>query len=611
MASEASGHLLLDLPGGVLRAVLDCLSASDLVSVVCTCKQLRDVGSEDVVWEPRLQTWKFGSARWQADQQPCMLKFRSRKQMDKESLAQVKTLCFLKTMFSSVRELRSKGADVQDLLTGLALQEGCLKAGQRYWAHFALRQVTSKLSGERMAALLASDNVKGPQVEEGALLLAQIHYPTVDFAGIPVFLDELAGELKRRLEHRGISGGPKALTVLSELLSSQPKEEGAFDERADLGADSFEQHARLTQRLSQLTVPEAPYGLGLKGESVEYYRPDNSLLPYVLTARRGIPISLAIIHAAVARRAGLGVDCVGMPMHLVNKMGEPDAPDERFIDVFDGGKLLTRSEMRDMMHRLIDSFAAAYLEPMTRSELYRRMCMNLVHTYRAKPPPAMPDILKCVLELMLAMSDSADVRQMHAKECDRLGDFQGVREFLEYKSPGSSRTGALAMALINSEQELAREHTRVVKRPEDGSVQHCIGQTMSHQRYHYRGLIYGWDAVCSASEQWIQHMNVDSLPKGRYQPFYNVLVDSDDIPFQTTYVAQENIIPHGAESGLNAQPCSPIVHPEVHRHFEGRCDGSSRYEPNAHLRYRYPEDVFECDSPACCGQHHNSHAGQQ
>ena len=42
---------------------------------------------------------------------------------------------------------------------------------------------------------------------------------------------------------------------------------------------------------------------GLQGESVEYYRPDNSLLPYVLTARRGIPISLAITHAAVARRA--------------------------------------------------------------------------------------------------------------------------------------------------------------------------------------------------------------------------------------------------------------------------------------------------------------------
>ena len=81
MSSESSGHLLLDLPGGVLRAVLDCLSASDIVSVVCTCKQLRDVGSDDVVWEPRLQSWKFGSARWQADQQPWMVKYRSRKQV--------------------------------------------------------------------------------------------------------------------------------------------------------------------------------------------------------------------------------------------------------------------------------------------------------------------------------------------------------------------------------------------------------------------------------------------------------------------------------------------------------------------------------------------------
>jgi len=46
----------------------------------------------------------------------------------------------------------------------------------------------------------------------------------------------------------------------------------------------------------------------------------------------------------------------------------------------------------------------------------------------------------------------------------------------------------------------------------------------------------------------------------RYQPFYNVLVDSDNIPFQTTYVAQENIVPQVAESG---QACSPIIHPEV------------------------------------------------
>lgn len=48
------------------------------------------------------------------------------------------------------------------------------------------------------------------------------------------------------------------------------------------------------------------------------------------------------------------------------------------------------------------------------------------------------------------------------QECDRLNDFQGVRDYLEYKSPGSSRTGSLAVALINSEQELAREQSRSI-----------------------------------------------------------------------------------------------------------------------------------------------------
>lgn len=46
---------------------------------------------------------------------------------------------------------------------------------------------------------------------------------------------------------------------------------------------------------------------------------------------------------------------------------------------------------------------------------------------------------------------------------------------------------------------------------------------------------------------------------------------------------------------------------QVDKYFEGRCSGAARYEPNAHLRQRYPDDVFQCDSASCCGQHH----GQQ
>lgn len=48
-----------------------------------------------------------------------------------------------------------------------------------------------------------------------------------------------------------------------------------------------------------------------QGESWDYNKVETSLLPFVLTHRRGIPISLAVIHAAVGRRAGLPIDCIG------------------------------------------------------------------------------------------------------------------------------------------------------------------------------------------------------------------------------------------------------------------------------------------------------------
>lgn len=39
----------------------------------------------------------------------------------------------------------------------------------------------------------------------------------------------------------------------------------------------------------------------------------------VLELRRGIPISLALVHLVVARRAGLAVQMVGAPMRVVNR----------------------------------------------------------------------------------------------------------------------------------------------------------------------------------------------------------------------------------------------------------------------------------------------------
>jgi F-box protein 21 len=50
-----------------------------------------------------------------------------------------------------------------------------------------------------------------------------------------------------------------------------------------------------------------------------------------------------------------------------------------------------------------------------------------------------------------------------------------------------------------------------------------VGQLFQHKRYLYEGVIIGWDSSCEQGEEWIQHMGVDQLPKGRNQSFYKVL----------------------------------------------------------------------------------------
>lgn len=47
---------------------------------------------------------------------------------------------------------------------------------------------------------------------------------------------------------------------------------------------------------------------------------------------------------------------------------------------------------------------------------------------------------------------------------------------------------------------------RVLRRPADGSVKHCVGQIMTHKRYHYMGLIYGEPACI------VMHASLPFLP---------------------------------------------------------------------------------------------------
>lgn len=60
---------------------------------------------------------------------------------------------------------------------------------------------------------------------------------------------------------------------------------------------------------------------------------------------------------------------------------------------------------------------------------------------------------------------------------------------------------------------------------------------MQHRLFNYRCVIYGWDPLCAASENWIRQMGVPNLTKKNHQPFYNVLGEDGS----TRYAAQGKI----------------------------------------------------------------------
>ena len=103
---------------------------------------------------------------------------------------------------------------------------------------------------------------------------------------------------------------------------------------------------------------------------------------------------------------------------------------------------------------------------------------------------------------------------------------------LERFQPGAEDVLARIRASIDSAKPCKPRKPGLADR-----VRYKVGQVFHHKRYHYHAVIIGWDVDCAAPEQWIDQMRVHSLPNGRYQSFYHVLVEDKS----TRYVAEENI----------------------------------------------------------------------
>ena len=110
--------------------------------------------------------------------------------------------------------------------------------------------------------------------------------------------------------------------------------------------------------------------------------PDNSFINRVLDRKIGIPITLSALYLLVGRRLGLPLYGVGMPGHFIVKYHDEDA--EVFLDPYSGGRVITKNECREIVHRLGHPFSEEDLAPTPDRDILIRMINNLLHIYLSK-----------------------------------------------------------------------------------------------------------------------------------------------------------------------------------------------------------------------------------
>lgn len=121
--------------------------------------------------------------------------------------------------------------------------------------------------------------------------------------------------------------------------------------------------------------------LGFAGNINDYYTPDNSYLHRVISTRRGIPISLAVVYMELAEQIGLNIKGVSFPGHFLMKLSVQSG--DIILDPFNGASL-SREDLEERLGSFLEqqeypaeAMLAAYLQEAQPREILVRMLRNL------------------------------------------------------------------------------------------------------------------------------------------------------------------------------------------------------------------------------------------
>lgn len=196
------------------------------------------------------------------------------------------------------------------------------------------------------AALVADD--ESLSLVEAAASIAQDEFPRLDTQAVLAEIDVLADRLRRRI--------PADAVPVQRL-----------------------------RWLNRFFFQE----LGFAGNVNNYYDPANSYLNRVLSTRRGIPITLAVLYIELATQVGLTARGVSFPGHFLIKLKMPQG--EVVIDPFTG-QSLSREELDELLlpykrnRGLLGEFdtpLGLFLQAAPARDVIARMLRNLKEIHRS------------------------------------------------------------------------------------------------------------------------------------------------------------------------------------------------------------------------------------
>jgi regulator of sirC expression with transglutaminase-like and TPR domain len=175
-----------------------------------------------------------------------------------------------------------------------------------------------------------------------------------------IVLDTAALEIAA-LDHPGVDLEHYAdlLTTLTERLVARGDDARSAAEQAEALADVLAGDYRFA------------------GDRDTYDDPDNADLIRVIDRRLGLPVSLAILYVAAARRLSWSADALNTPGHVLVRINSPVEP--VLIDPFNGGAVVDAAQLAALLTRMIGPGAAPsaeHLAPMTNRGVLVRLLLN-------------------------------------------------------------------------------------------------------------------------------------------------------------------------------------------------------------------------------------------